>query len=86
MPRQLRLDLANIPQHVVQRGHDRQPCFFTHADRARHLQDLREIALHEGCNVHTCMLMTNHVHLLMTPTASGQIAHIMRSRWRRHVR
>jgi len=28
MPRQPRPDLAGVPQHVVQRGNDRQACFF----------------------------------------------------------
>ena len=85
-PRHSRLDLADIPQHVVQRGNDRQPCSFTDVDRARYLQDLREIALREGCNVHAFVLMTNHVHLLMTPAASGQIAHVMQALGRRYVR
>ena len=40
----------------------------------RYLQDLREISLREGCNVHAYVLMTNHVHLPMTPAAGGQIA------------
>ena len=79
MPRQPRLDLAQIPQHVVQRGNDRQPCFFTDVERVRYLQDLREIALREGCAVHAYVLMTNHVHLLMTPTAAGQITRVMQS-------
>ena len=86
MPRQPRLDLANIPQYVVQRGNDRQPCFFSDVDRVRYLQDLREVAVREGCSVHANVLMTNHVHLLMTPAASGQIARVMQSLGRRYVR
>jgi putative transposase len=86
MPRQPRLDLAHIPQHVVQRGNDRQPCFFNDIDRVRYLQELREIALREHCSVHAYVLMTNHVHLLITPTASGQIARLMQSLGRRYVR
>ena len=35
MPRQPRFDVADIPQHVVQRGNDRQPCFFKHEDHER---------------------------------------------------
>ncbi|MEO6924443.1 MAG: transposase [Bryocella sp.] len=86
MPRQPRLDLANIRQHVVQRDNDRQPCFFTDVDRVRYLQDLREISQNEGCSVHAYVLMTNHVHLLMTPTASGQVSRVMQSLGRRYVR
>ena len=85
MPRQPRLALANIPQHVVQRGNDRQLCFFTDVDRVRYPQDLRESALRESCNVHTYVLMTHHVRLLMTPAASGQIARVMQSLGRRYL-
>ena len=43
MPRQPRIDLANIPQHVVQRGNDRQPCFFSAEDYLRYWHELREL-------------------------------------------
>lgn len=45
MPRQPRIDLPGIAQHIVQRGNDRQPCFFNPADYERYLQDLRELCL-----------------------------------------
>jgi REP element-mobilizing transposase RayT len=45
MPRQPRIDLANIPQHVVQRGNDRQPCFFSAEDYLRYWHELREISI-----------------------------------------
>lgn len=67
MPRRPRLDLAGVPQHIIQRGNDRQPCFFTEADYLCYLAELRKISLHEGCQVHAYVLMTNHVHLLATP-------------------
>ena len=86
MPRQPRLDLANIPQHIVQRGNDRQPCFFSDVDYVRYLGDLREIVLREGCAVHAYVLMTNHVHLLMTPTAAGQVSRVMQALGRHYVR
>lgn len=86
MPRLPRIDLPGIAQHVIQRGNDRQPCFFTEIDRVRYLQDLREIAHREGCAVHAYALMTNHVHLLMTPAAPGQVARVMQALGRRYVR
>ncbi|HEX5757083.1 MAG TPA: transposase [Arenimonas sp.] len=87
MPRQPRLDLANIAQHIVQRGNDRQPCFFTDIDRLRYLDELREIVLAEqGCRIHAFVLMTNHVHLLLTPSQAGQIARVMQALGRRYVR
>lgn len=86
MPRQPRLDLPNVPQHIVQRGNDRQPCFFTPQDYLRYLTELREISLREECNVHAYVLMTNHVHLLVTPLAQGRIGRLMQALGRRYVR
>lgn len=86
MPRSQRLDLPGIAQHVIQRGNDRRPCFFAKIDYVRYLQDLRDIAYREGCAVHAYVLMTNHVHLLLSPAAAGGIARTMQALGRRYVR
>ena len=86
MPRQKRLDIPGVPQHVVQRGTDRQACFFRDVDYARYRHDLREAALRTGCLVHAYVLMTNHVHLLVTPLAAGAIGRMMQAVGRRYVR
>jgi putative transposase len=86
MPRPPRIDLPGIAQHVIQRGNDRRPCFFAEIDYVRYLQDLREIARREGCAVHAYVLMTNHVHLLMSPAAPGSVARTMQALGRRYVR
>lgn len=44
MPRLPRIDLPGIPQHVVQRGNDRRPCFFQPIDQVRYLDELRAAA------------------------------------------
>ena len=81
-----RLDLPRMAQHVIQRGNDRQPCFFREIDYLRYLQDLREAALRYECRVHAYVLMTNHVHLLVTPESVGAIALMMQAVGRRYVR
>ena len=86
MPRSPRLDLPGIAQHVIQRGNDRQPCFFTADDYRRYLRYLTEIALREGCAIHAYVLMTNHAHLLVTPAAKGGIGRMMQALGRRYVR
>jgi putative transposase len=86
MPRLPRLDLPGIAQHVVQRGVDRQPCFFTDVDRIRYLDELREICLKSECRVHAYVLMTNHVHVLLTPAATGQVSRTLQALGRRYVR
>lgn len=85
MPRQPRPDIPGIAQHIVQRGNDRLPCFFTEVDYRRYLINLREVALKHDCAVHAYVLMTNHVHLLVTPKAAGNVSRMMQSLGRRYV-
>lgn len=86
MPRMKRLDLPGVAQHVVQRGNDRQACFFQEMDYVRYLQDLREASLRYACRVHAYVLMTNHVHLLVTPAEAGAVSRMMQAVGRRYVR
>lgn len=86
MPRHPRIDVPGLPQHIVQRGIDRQACFFTDSDRLRYLADLRHIARELDCAIHAYVLMTNHVHLLATPRATGDIGRMMQALGRRYVR
>jgi len=51
MPRHLRLDLAGEPQHVVQRGNNRQPCFLREEDYRCYLTQLGETARSHGCRI-----------------------------------
>jgi len=85
MARQPRLDLPGIPQHIVQRGNNRLPCFLDDVDRTRYLQLLREALLATGCRLHAYVLMTNHVHLLATPPIEGAVAALMQKLGRQYV-
>jgi putative transposase len=85
MARQPRLDLPNIPQHVVQRGNNRLPCFLDDADRRRYLTLLAEALLDTGCKLHAYVLMDNHVHLLTTPPEVGALARLMQKLGRGYV-
>jgi len=86
MARRPRIDPPGVTQHVIQRGNDRQPCFFRDIDRMRYLQDLHTLSIERECSVHAYVLMTNHVHLLMTPAESGAISGLMQALGRRYVR
>lgn len=86
MPRRPRLHLPNLPLHLVQRGNDRQPCFLDDRDRCRYLDDLRVLARENACAIHAYVLMTNHVHLLLTPGAGGRVDRMMQALGRRYVR
>jgi putative transposase len=67
MPRAARLVVPEVALHLVQRCHNRMPCFFGAGDYADYLQYLARFAAQFGCAIHAYCLMTNHVHLLLTP-------------------
>jgi putative transposase len=85
MSRRPRIELAGIPQHVVQRGINRGPCFFAEEDYHSYLHWLEKAAADWRCAIHAYVLMTNHVHLLVTPEAETGIAKLMQSVGRRYV-
>ncbi|KML16016.1 transposase [Burkholderia sp. LK4] len=85
MARRPRLDLPGIPQHIVQRGNNRLPCFLDDADRQRYMHLLSDALLHTGCLLHAYVLMDNHVHLLMTPPDTGATARLMQKLGRQYV-
>ncbi len=77
MARHPRFDLAGVPQHVVQRGNNRLPCFLDDDDRQRYLQCLRQALSRFDCRLHAYVLMGNHAHLLLTPGATGAMSRLM---------
>jgi putative transposase len=86
MSRRPRLLLTDLPLHVVQRGNDRQACFFNERDYGFYLESLAESCARYGVLVHAYVLMTNHVHLLLTPLAVGAVSKVMQSVGARYVR
>jgi putative transposase len=85
VPRPLRLILPGVAVHVIQRGNNRVACFRHEADYLVYLSHLRELAGKHGCAVHAYCLMTNHVHLLMTPAAADSCTVLMRDLGQRYV-
>lgn len=78
MPRRARLSLPGIPWHIIQRGNSRSVCFYDEEDCRRYLDELSELAPRFGCAVHAYVLMTNHVHLLLTPVREDSAALLMK--------
>jgi putative transposase len=85
MPRRPRIHLDGVPLHLVQRGHNREPCFFDEQDNLAYLNWLGEALRREDCALHAYVLMTNHVHLLLTPTRAEAIPRIVAALGRRYV-
>jgi len=79
MPRTARTVLPGVALHIVQRGNNRNACFFSDGDRLAYLRLLLEYSRKAGCSVHAYCLMTNHVHLLVTPSEPDACGQLMKS-------
>lgn len=85
MPRRPRLTLAGVTVHLIQRGNNRGACFFADEDYTLYLHYLAELAPKFGCAVHAYVLMTNHVHLLLTPRLGDGPSQLMKHLGQRYV-
>jgi putative transposase len=85
MPRHARFTLPQVPLHVWQRGVDRMACFHSDDDRRLYLGLLQELAAEAKCAMHAYVLMTNHVHLLLTPMERDSCADLMKNVGQRYT-
>lgn len=85
MPRPPRLALTGLPHHLVIRGNDRRPIFFSDFDRLFFLDRLAQAATRRHCHIHAFVLMTNHVHLLATPNEELAASRAMQDIGRAYV-
>ena len=76
MPRRARMYVPGLPYHVVQRGNNREACFFAIDDYQYYLTLLTDLLPKYGVALHAFVLMTNHVHFLMTPYESDSISRL----------
>jgi len=86
MSRPWRLILPGVALHIIQRGNNRSACFREDSDYLTYLAHLRHLSGKYGCHLHAYCLMTNHVHLLMTPENIAGCALLMRDLGRSYVR
>jgi putative transposase len=86
MPRKPHYNLPGVPQHVIQRGNNREPCFYSTQDYQQYLDDLKTSALKYDCRIHAYVLMTNHIHLLITPMIENGISQMMQALGRRYLK
>lgn len=85
MPRRRRLYLPDQPQHVVVRGHNRDPILARHEDFRFLYQCLCEGAAKHELSVHAWVFMNNHLHLLVTPANENSLPRTMQSLGRRYA-
>lgn len=85
MPRKQRFYVGGVPAHVVQRGNNRGPVFLNPKDYSAYLMWLEEACRDHGCQLHAYVLMTNHVHLLLTPMGAESISRMVQQLGRKYV-
>lgn len=85
MPRCARVILPDVPVHVIQRGNNRQDCFYSTRDYRLFLRWLRDYAALSECRVHAYVLMTNHVHILLTPANADSVGLLMKRLGQQYV-
>ncbi|MCK9246634.1 MAG: transposase [Anaerolineaceae bacterium] len=86
MARPPRTSLIDVPQHVVQRGNNRQICFVNDEDFGVYRKWLGDAAKRYSVDIHAWVFMTNHVHLLVTPRQEQAVSAMMQTLGRRYVR
>lgn len=85
MPRRARIVLDGVPLHIIQRGNNRAVTFFAEDDYLFYLEQLRELCVEHDIQLHAYCLMTNHVHLLVTPTVGSAVSSLMKHLGQRYV-
>jgi len=77
---------SGIPQHVIQRGNNRSICFADEQDFSAYANWLKQYSNGFSVAIHAWVFMTNHVHLLVTPSSNNGISAMMQALGRRYVR
>jgi len=86
MARLARVVLPNYPHPITQRGNCRQDVFFHAEDYAKYLDLISQWCREEGIAILSYCLMTNHVHLIVTPEESANLSRVTGEAHRRYTR
>jgi putative transposase len=85
MPRRPRLDIPGIPMHLTHRGVNRAATFLEPGDPHAYLAALQDAMATHAVRVHAYVLMSNHVHLLVSADGTGAVGRAMRDVGRAYV-
>jgi len=86
MARLPRLVIPDQPLHIMHRGNNRQDIFNTEDDLVRIKEDIEHGLKESGCSLHAYVIMSNHLHLLVTPESKRELAFFMQAMANRYVR
>jgi putative transposase len=85
MARLPRYVVPGQPQHIIQRGNNRQIIFAAEADYQFFRDALIEASVKHGLQIHAYVWMTHHIHLLATPQFENSISKVFQSAGRKYV-
>jgi putative transposase len=85
MPRKPRVSLTDVAEHVIQRGNNRQAIFTCEGDMKAYITWLKQYSKKYKVAIHAWVLMTNHVHILCSPSTPLAISQMMQSLGRMYV-
>ena len=85
MARLPRYVIPGQPQHIIQRGNNRQAIFASDEDYQFFRDALIDASVKHDLALHAYVFMTNHIHLLATPGAEDSISKVFQSVGRRYV-
>lgn len=85
MARLPRFYFPGCAQHIIQRGNNREACFYDEDDYKAYLRFLKEAASKYQVAIHAFVLMTNHVHLLVTASDAQGVSRLMQALGRKYV-
>lgn len=86
MARLPRLVIPNQPLHIMHRGNNRQDIFESEEDMIRIKEDIQYGLEKSDCQLHAYVVMTNHLHLLITPETKEQLSVFMQAMANKYVR
>jgi len=78
MPRQARIDIPDLLQHVIVRGIERSDIFLDDDDRSSFVERLSGLLVKTGSDCFAWALIPNHVHLLLR-CHNADLSRFMRS-------
>lgn len=85
MARLPRYVLPGQPQHIIQRGNNRQVIFTNDSDFQFFRDAMVTAAEQHGLAIHAYVWMSNHIHLLATPEHEQSISKVFQSVGRKYV-
>lgn len=85
MARLPRFVIPGQPQHLIVRGNNRSDIFRVDADYQFYLDKLQLACERHDCKIHAYVLMSNHVHLLVTPQKEEGLSKLMQMLGRYYV-